>query len=79
MIKEFEHEIRIALTLSESMLMLNALKVLGRKAREQSLNDDESEWYRDNWQEYVDSILPLYTSMSNQILQHEKDFEKKEA
>ena len=79
MIKLDDKEIRIALTLEEAMTMQHALTFLGRHARKGTMNEEESEFFRQSWTDYVEHILPLYTSMNKQILQHEEDFQEENA
>ena len=73
------NEILIGLTHEEAMTMLNALKVLGQKARTETQNDLESEWYREQWSEYVAKVIPIYKSMEAQIKAHGDEFTTDEA
>ena len=73
---KFEAEVLIALTFEQAKLLQTALLHLGKKSREQSHNEDETEWYREQWANYLPKVADLYKGMSNQIEKHEEDFEE---
>lgn len=66
-------EIRIALSLREAAIILNAVQVLGKHARTESANEDESEWYRENWSNHIEEVLPLYKNLQSQIKKQEDE------
>ena len=73
---KYNYEVLIGLTFDEAKLLQNALLELGKKSREQSRNEEESEWYREQWANYIPRVADLFKSMSNQIEKHEEDFEE---
>lgn len=66
-------EIRIALSLREAAIILNAVQVLGKHARTESANETESEDYRERWSEYVEEVLPIYKNLLSQIKKQEDE------
>lgn len=66
-------EIRIAISIREASIILNAVQVLGKHARTESANEDESEWYRENWSEYIKEVLPIYKNLQSQIKKQEDE------
>ena len=71
-----DFEVLIALSWEQAKLIQNALLELGKRSRSESNNEEESEWYREQWAEYIPKVGDLYKGITNQIEKHEEDFKE---
>lgn len=69
-----EFEVLIGLTYDEAMMIQFALKELGKAARVKSNDEDQDDFYRESWAEYIPRVAELYLAMSNQIEKHDTEY-----